>query len=79
MPRKTEPCAWTPAVTEALRIWVSFRAARAKRRVELAYFMDLGRGAYARLADDLSAALAELFAALSRTFDEIYFIDSFGN
>ena len=43
----------------------------AKRRVELAYFMDLGRGAYARLADDLSAALADLFAALARTFDEL--------
>ena len=42
-----------------------------RRRVQLAYFMDLGRGAYARLAQDLSAALKALFEELSRGFAEL--------
>lgn len=42
-----------------------------RRRVQLTYFIDLGRGAYARLAHDVSAALAALFAELSSTFAEL--------
>jgi len=42
-----------------------------RRRVQLGYFIDLGRGAYARLAQDLTAALRELFEELSRGFAEL--------
>ena len=42
-----------------------------RRRVQLGYFIDLGRGAYARLAQDLSAALKALFEELSRGFAEL--------
>ena len=42
-----------------------------RRRVQLTYFMDLGRGAYARLAQEMSAALKELFEELSRGFAEL--------
>ena len=39
--------------------------------MQLTYFMDLGRGAYASLAQDLSAALKALFEELSRGFAEL--------
>jgi hypothetical protein len=42
-----------------------------RRRVQLAYFMDLGRGAYARLAQEVSAALAALYGELANTFAEL--------
>ena len=42
-----------------------------RRRVQLSYFIDLGRGAYARLAGEMSAALAQLFYELSRSFAEL--------
>jgi hypothetical protein len=42
-----------------------------RRRVQLTYFMDLGKGAYARLAQEMSAALKELFEELSRGFAEL--------
>lgn len=43
----------------------------ARRRVQLKYFIDLGRGAYARLASDLHDALAALFTELANSFAEL--------
>jgi hypothetical protein len=42
-----------------------------RRRVQLSYFMDLGRGAYSRLAAEMSAALAQLFGELANSFAEL--------
>lgn len=42
-----------------------------RRRVDLGYFIDLGRGAYAQLADEMRAALARLFARLAEDFDRL--------
>lgn len=42
-----------------------------RRRVQLSYFMDLGRGAYARLAAEMSVALAQLFGELANSFAEL--------
>jgi len=42
-----------------------------RRRVQLSYFMDLGRGAYAQLAEEVSAALKALFEELARGFAEL--------
>ncbi|MCE3004635.1 MAG: hypothetical protein LW860_18360 [Xanthomonadaceae bacterium] len=42
-----------------------------RRRVDLGYFVALGRGAYAQLADELRAALAQLYAQLAQDFDRL--------
>jgi hypothetical protein len=42
-----------------------------RRRVDLAYFIELGRGAYAQLGDELRAALAKLYARLAQDFDRM--------
>lgn len=42
-----------------------------RRRVDLRYFIQLGRGAYAQLADEMRAALARLYAHLAQDFDRL--------
>ena len=42
-----------------------------RRRVPLAYFVDVGRSAYDQLASELRAALAELYAQLARAFAQL--------
>lgn len=42
-----------------------------RRRVDLGYFIALGRGAYAQLADELRAALAGLYARLAQDFERL--------
>lgn len=42
-----------------------------RRRVDLGYFIQLGRGAYAQLGDELRAALARLYARLAQDFDRL--------
>jgi hypothetical protein len=42
-----------------------------RRRVDLGYFIALGRGAYAQLADELRAAIAALYAQLAQDFDRL--------
>jgi hypothetical protein len=42
-----------------------------RRCVDLGYFIALGRGAYAQLADELRAALATLYARLAQDFDRL--------
>ena len=42
-----------------------------RRRVDLGYFIALGRGAYAQLADEMRAALARLYAQLAEDFDRL--------
>jgi hypothetical protein len=42
-----------------------------KRCVSLAYFIELGRGAYAQLAEDMRAGLAALYSQLAQEFDRL--------
>lgn len=42
-----------------------------RRCVDLGYFIALGRGAYAQLADEMRAALARLYAHLAEDFDRL--------
>ena len=42
-----------------------------RRRVPLAYFIDVGRSAYDVLASDVRAALSELYAELARAFGQL--------
>jgi hypothetical protein len=42
-----------------------------RRRVRLSYFIDLGRGAYHQLSDELTHSLAETFASLSESFVDL--------
>lgn len=42
-----------------------------RRRVPLSYFVDLGQGAYDRLASELRAAWAQLYAELAHAFAQL--------
>jgi hypothetical protein len=42
-----------------------------RRRVSLAYFIELGRTAYGQLGDDTRAALRKLYEQLARDFDRL--------